>query len=140
MLPELRAHVELQLAHPMAERGLALARETQAAEPFDWRSATLESQGFSSSALASLQASLAGLNTKALLVIRDERLYLASHRTFEDYGQARWGYERAHLYRLSAAGAELVRSLHEAEAERAERPSPMLRRPAAGGAVAGAGA
>lgn len=45
-----------------------------------------------------------------------------------------------HLYRLSAAGAELVRSLHEAEAERAERPSPMLRRPAAGGAVAGAGA
>jgi PadR family transcriptional regulator PadR len=44
-----------------------------------------------------------------------------------------------HLYRLSAAGAEHVRELHRAEAQRTSRRSRVTGRPAPGsGAVAGA--
>ena len=42
---------------------------------------------------------------QSLLAIRDNRLYRESHPTFEDYCQQRWGWERAHAYRLMA-GAE----------------------------------
>jgi PadR family transcriptional regulator, regulatory protein PadR len=46
-----------------------------------------------------------------------------------------------HLYRLSAAGAERVRELRRAEAQRTSRRSRVAGRPARnGGAVAGAGA
>jgi DNA-binding PadR family transcriptional regulator len=46
-----------------------------------------------------------------------------------------------HLYRLSAAGAEHVRELRRAEAQRTSRRSRVAGRPArGGGAVAGAGA
>jgi PadR family transcriptional regulator len=46
-----------------------------------------------------------------------------------------------HLYRLSAAGAEQVRELRRAEAQRTSRRSRIAERPArGGGAVAGAGA
>jgi PadR family transcriptional regulator, regulatory protein PadR len=44
-----------------------------------------------------------------------------------------------HLYRLSAAGAEYVRAVRHAEAQRTSRPSRVAGRPArGGGAVAGA--
>lgn len=50
----------------------------------------------------------AGLTTfyevgAALLAIRDGRLYRATHRTFEDYCQERWGISRRHANRLIGA-------------------------------------
>ena len=39
---------------------------------------------------------------KALLTIRDRRLYLPKYENFEQYGQERWNYERAQMYRLIA--------------------------------------
>jgi DNA modification methylase len=39
---------------------------------------------------------------RALLTIRDRRLYRLTHHTFEAYGMERWGFEHAHLYRLCA--------------------------------------
>jgi CubicO group peptidase (beta-lactamase class C family) len=42
--------------------------------PFEWRSATPESQGLSAEKLAALQDGLATRNTKALLVIRNDRV------------------------------------------------------------------
>jgi DNA modification methylase len=39
---------------------------------------------------------------RALLAIRDRRLYRLTHDTFETYGTERWGFEHAHLYRLCA--------------------------------------
>lgn len=46
----------------------------------------------------------------ALLAIRDGRLYRESHSTFEDYCRERWGWERAHAYRLMT-GAETAARL-----------------------------
>jgi hypothetical protein len=46
----------------------------------------------------------------ALVEIRDERLYRATHRAFEDYCQERWGMTRQHANRLIAA-AETVKNL-----------------------------
>lgn len=46
----------------------------------------------------------------ALAEIRDERLYRATHDTFEDYCQDRWGISRIHAYRLMSA-ATTVESL-----------------------------
>jgi hypothetical protein len=40
---------------------------------------------------------------KALQVIRDGRLYRATHPTFEAYVEDRWGMARGHAYRLIAA-------------------------------------
>ena len=40
----------------------------------------------------------------ALLEIRDSRLYLAGHDSFEAYCRDRWNLERAHAYRLIDAG------------------------------------
>ncbi len=40
---------------------------------------------------------------KALIAIRDGKLYLGSHDTFEDYLRDRWGMGRSHGYRLIAA-------------------------------------
>jgi hypothetical protein len=37
---------------------------------------------------------------RALLAIRDGRLYRGSYGTFEAYHRERWGFERAHAYRL----------------------------------------
>lgn len=36
----------------------------------------------------------------ALAAIRDEKLYRINHKTFEAYCRERWGFERAHAYRL----------------------------------------
>jgi hypothetical protein len=36
----------------------------------------------------------------ALKEIRDDRLYREDHKTFESYVKAKWGFERAHAYRL----------------------------------------
>ena len=36
---------------------------------------------------------------KAVLRIRDERLYRETHKTFEAYCRERWGFEEAHAYR-----------------------------------------
>lgn len=41
----------------------------------------------------------------ALLRIREERLYRATHGSFEDYCRERWGWGRAHAYRLMDAAA-----------------------------------
>jgi hypothetical protein len=40
---------------------------------------------------------------KALQVIRDARLYRASHDTFEEYAEQRWGMGKSHAYRLIEA-------------------------------------
>jgi DNA (cytosine-5)-methyltransferase 1 len=47
---------------------------------------------------------------EALKELRDGKLYLETHTTFEAYCSDRFGFERAHAYRLIAA-AELVASL-----------------------------
>lgn len=39
----------------------------------------------------------------ALLQIRDQRLYRATHKRFEDYCQERWGWSRIHVHRQIAA-------------------------------------
>ena len=44
----------------------------------------------------------------ALLEIRDTRLYRASHATFDAYCRERWGWQRAHAYRL-IDGAKVAR-------------------------------
>lgn len=41
---------------------------------------------------------------KALVVIRDKRLYRAEFPSFEKYAQERWGYERAYVYHLCQWG------------------------------------
>jgi len=37
---------------------------------------------------------------QALMEIRDDRLYQATHPSFEDYCRERWGFRRAHAHRL----------------------------------------
>src|SRR5436190_14897657 len=53
------------------------------AAPFEWASSSPEHQGLSSSALASFRQSLAEHSTKALLIIRNDRIvqewYAAGH-------------------------------------------------------------
>jgi len=39
----------------------------------------------------------------ALAEIRDARLYKADYKTFENYCVSKWGFKRAHAYRLIAA-------------------------------------
>lgn len=39
----------------------------------------------------------------ALTKIRNNRYYRATHRTFEQYCQGRWGFKKAHAYRLIAS-------------------------------------
>lgn len=56
-----------------------------------------------------------GLNTfievgEALAAIRDKRLYREQYATFEDYCANRWGWKRAHAYRMIEA-AEVVQEL-----------------------------
>src|SRR5688500_12390144 len=62
---------------------LAVGTATPAAEPFEWKSATPESQGLSGPKLDALKDSLAAHNTKALLVVRNDRVvyewYAADH-------------------------------------------------------------
>ena len=45
---------------------------------------------------------------KALVVIRDQKLYRAEFPTFERYAQERWGYERAYLYHLCQWGETIA--------------------------------
>lgn len=47
---------------------------------------------------------------KALVVIRDERLYKASHRRFEEYCKSHWKFSAKQAYRF-IAGAEIVEEL-----------------------------
>jgi hypothetical protein len=47
---------------------------------------------------------------RALLAIRDGRLYRDGHDTFESYCRDRWGMERAHAYRMVQA-AEVAEAL-----------------------------
>jgi hypothetical protein len=47
---------------------------------------------------------------QALLEIRDRRLYRATHTSWEAYCQERWGFSRAHGYRLIAA-ADVARDV-----------------------------
>lgn len=42
---------------------------------------------------------------EALAVIRDDRLYRATHDTFEDYCRAKWSLGRGHAYQLIAAAS-----------------------------------
>jgi len=44
---------------------------------------------------------------KALAVVRDEKLYRASHKTFNEYCKSRWGLERTYAHRLIES-AEVV--------------------------------
>ena len=46
----------------------------------------------------------------ALSVIRDEKLYKNCFRTFDEYCRERWGYARAHAYRLMES-AKTVRMI-----------------------------
>ncbi|HVT38314.1 MAG TPA: hypothetical protein VHE78_04695 [Gemmatimonadaceae bacterium] len=41
----------------------------------------------------------------ALMEVRDARLYLAEHATFEEYCLRRWAMKRRHAYRLLDAAA-----------------------------------
>lgn len=41
---------------------------------------------------------------KALVEIRDRKLYRGEYKTFEAYGHARWGYEKTYLYSLCQWG------------------------------------
>lgn len=45
---------------------------------------------------------------KALLTLRDERLYHRTHETFEQYVEQRWGIERAHAYRVCGWAGEVA--------------------------------
>lgn len=47
---------------------------------------------------------------QALMAIRDEQLYQDNHETFEAYCKERWGFNRAHAYRLIEA-ADVVSDL-----------------------------
>ena len=58
-------------------------------------------------ALLSMLALVSGL---ALMEIRDGRLYRAEFGTFEEYCNQRWGWERAHAYRLIDA-AQVVENV-----------------------------
>ncbi len=53
---------------------LATLASTPAVQPFEWEAATPESQGMSSAALDELQVRLSHSGTKALLVIRNDRI------------------------------------------------------------------
>jgi DNA adenine methylase len=47
---------------------------------------------------------------KALVLIRDRKLYRLTHPSFEKYAQQKWGYERAYLYQLCQWG-ETIQNL-----------------------------
>jgi phage N-6-adenine-methyltransferase len=69
---------------------------------------------------------------QALLAIHDERLYRATHATFEDYCRERWGFSRSRGYRLidGARVAELVSPMGDIPNERQARELvPLLERP-----------
>ena len=48
-----------------------------------------------------------GEGWSALKLLRDRRLYRSTHGTFEEYAKERFGYNRAHAYRLINAAAVL---------------------------------
>lgn len=65
---------------------------------------------------------------RALLAIRDERLYRAEHDTFESYCQERWGMsrQRAHQFIDAAAVSTVVDVPNEAQAREL---APLLNQP-----------
>lgn len=63
--------------HPLVVCGcfvLAAVVPARAAEPFTWQMATPESQGMSSARLEALKESLAARNTRAFLVVRNDKI------------------------------------------------------------------
>ncbi|MDV2996998.1 MAG: hypothetical protein N4J56_006703 [Chroococcidiopsis sp. SAG 2025] len=65
-----------------------------------------------------------GEGWSALKQLRDLRLYRSTHGTFEEYAKERFGYNRAHAYRLISAAAVLE---NLAPLERLEEMSPNWR-------------
>lgn len=61
----------------------------------------------------------------ALLEIRDQRLYRASHSTFDTYCRERWGWGRVHAFRLIQA-AEVVKMLPRGNKPKTERQARAL--------------
>jgi hypothetical protein len=47
---------------------------------------------------------------KALLEIKEKKLWRGQYKSFEDYGLERWGYEHSQLYRLTQWG-EVIRTV-----------------------------
>lgn len=67
---------------------------------------------------------------RALLTIRDDRLYRATHSSFEDYCRERWGFSRVHAHRQIEAAklAALLPTGNAPTSERAARElAPLLR-------------
>jgi DNA adenine methylase len=64
---------------------------------------------------------------KALVVIRDKKLYRLTHSSFEKYAQQRWGYERAYLYQLCQWGetAENLSGIADTVPERESHARPL---------------
>lgn len=62
---------------------------------------------------------------KALLEIRDSRLYLENHPTFESYCYERWGWRRTHAYQLIDAAS--VSAVADIQNERQARELAPLR-------------
>lgn len=70
---------------------------------------------------------------EALLRIRDERLYRASHGTFEDYCRERWGFSRQTGYDLmqTAQVASVVQEVGQPTRETARELAPLRDEPKA---------
>ena len=70
---------------------------------------------------------------EALLEIRDRRLYRATHTSFDQYCQERWGFRRAHAHRLmqSARVLEALSPMGDTPASerQARELTPLLRDP-----------
>lgn len=60
----------------------------------------------------------------ALKQLRDRRLYRSTHKTFEEYAKDRFGYNRAHAYRLISAAAVLD-TLSSTKGQDRARPNAM---------------
>lgn len=64
----------------------------------------------------------------ALLSIRDGRLYRSSHGTFEDYCRERWGFKKAHAYRLMESAQVVARLSPMGDVPQSERQARPLAR------------
>lgn len=80
----MKAHKRLQAATIALALTLGLCNQVLvAAEPFEWQTASPESQGFSAQKLNSLRDALARRGTKALMIVRNDKIayewYAPSH-------------------------------------------------------------
>lgn len=68
---------------------------------------------------------------RALLEIRDERLYRVEHATFEDYCRDRWGWSREYAFRLSQAAqvADMLPMGNIQTERQARELAPLLEQP-----------